>query len=355
MKKATLYKKLEKGVAQCLACAWYCKIIQGRVGVCGTRYNQNGELYSLVYGRPTGLAIDPVEKKPLYHFLPGASVLSFGTVGCNFGCLFCQNFDISQINKEAIRGLKNPTQLKEKLEEVIDKTSIRITPQEIVSLAQEKKVSGIAYTYNEPAIFVEFAHDTAKLAHQKGLKNIYVSNGFESQETFEYIKRYLDAINIDLKSFRREFYQKICQAKLAPVLENIKRFFKSGIEIEITTLIIPGQNESEQELKAIAQFLASVSADLPWHISAFYPTYKMADVSPTPYQTLFKAYKFGLQEGLKYVYIGNVSDGEKSSTYCPSCKVILIAREGYKVTVRNLDQKKGRCQNCQEKIYGIWH
>jgi pyruvate formate lyase activating enzyme len=344
VKKAVLYKKLNQNTVQCQACAWYCRIEKGKTGVCGTRLNKNGELYSLVYSKPTGLAIDPVEKKPLHHFLPGARLLSFGTVGCNFGCQFCQNYDTTQINK----GVDNP-------EKTVEKYSINITPREIVDLALSKKVEGIAYTYNEPAIFVEFAHDTAVLAKKKGLKNVYVSNGFESPEAFAYMKDYIDGINIDLKSNRPEFYSQICLSKIEPVRENIKRFFECGIETEVTTLIIPGHNDSTEELTRIALFLASVSKDLPWHISAFYPCYKMLDVPPTPHSTLIKAYDIGIKQGLKYVYVGNVSDPERSSTYCPGCKTILISRLNYEVTVKDLDQQTGKCKKCGEKIYGVWN
>ncbi len=355
MKKAVIYKKLSNKVVECLACSWYCKIPENMVGLCATRYNMGGNLYSLVYGRPVGLAIDPVEKKPLYHFLPGSKILSFGTVGCNFGCLFCQNFEMSQTNKNVIKNIKNKKYLKKTLDKIIDQFSSQMSPIQIIKLALKNQVQGIAYTYNEPAIFVEFAYETAKLAKRYGLKNIYVSNGFESPEAFSYIKKYLDAINIDLKSFRNEFYNKICFSKIEPVLKNIKIFFKSGIETEITTLIIPTLNDSLEELQDIAKFLASISKDIPWHISAFYPAYKMISFPPTPHETLDKAYKIGLDQGLKYIYQGNVYNPEKSSTFCPKCKILLIKRENYDVSIEKIDLKNGRCLNCHEKIYGIWH
>lgn len=361
MKKAVLYKKLDNNLVQCTACNWYCRIAPGQVGVCATRYNQNGDLYSLVYGRPTGLAIDPVEKKPLFHFLPGSRLLSFGTVGCNFGCLFCQNWDISQINKLKDYGLRitdakirHPSSIIEKLNNLIDRMSEMISPEEIVELAVKNKVEGIAYTYNEPAIFAEFAYDTAKIAKQKGLKNVFVSNGFESEETFTLIKEYLDAINIDLKSFSPDFYQKVCKAKIEPVKENIKKYFQAGIETEVTTLIIPGYNDSEKELTEIAQFLFKISPDIPWHISAFYPAYKMMNLPPTPHKTLIHAYDIGKKAGLHYIYVGNVSDPTRSVTYCPKCGALLIERDGYYTEIKNLDLKKGRCRVCGKKIYGIW-
>lgn len=345
MKKAILYKKLANNWVRCLACSWYCQIAPKNLGICATRYNHNGKLYSLVYGYAIGLHNDPVEKKPLYHFYPGSFLLSFGTVGCNFGCLFCQNFEMSQMNKNS----KFKSQIS-KLKEFIKKISQKITPREIVEMAIESGAKGIAYTYNEPAIFVEFARDCMVLAKKKGLLNVFVSNGFESKETFSYIKDYLDAINIDLKSFRQQFYQKICFSKIEPVKENIKKFFQAGIETEVTTLIIPGYNDSEEELTQIANFLFKISFDLPWHISAFYPAYKMLDVSPTPISTLIKAYEIGKKAGLRYVYVGNVYDPKRSSTYCPKCGTLLIQRNGYQVAVLGLE--KDRCKNCKEKIYG---
>ncbi|MCJ7740424.1 AmmeMemoRadiSam system radical SAM enzyme [Candidatus Microgenomates bacterium] len=347
MKKAVLYRKLEKKSVQCLACSWYCRISPFQTGICATRLNKNGILYSLVYGKAIGLHLDPVEKKPLHHFLPGSSIFSFGTVGCNFGCLFCQNWEMSQVNKEQ-NSERN-------ILEIIDRMSETVTPEEIVEMALKQKAQGIAYTYNEPSIFAEFALDTAKIARKKGLKNIFVSNGYESKETFESVKKYLDAINIDLKSFNPDFYKKVCKADIKPVKENIKRNFAAGIETEITTLIIPGYNDSNEELGNIAEFLVAISPDIPWHISAFYPCYKMMEVSPTPYETLLKAYEIGKKAGLKYVYVGNVPDEKRSSTYCPKCGALLVYRSGYEVEIKDLEIKKGECRKCREKIYGVWH
>ncbi|MCX6816634.1 MAG: AmmeMemoRadiSam system radical SAM enzyme [Candidatus Beckwithbacteria bacterium] len=338
MKAAKVFKKLSGGVVQCQACSWYCRIAPGNLGVCATRLNKNGRLYSLVYGQIVGPALDPVEKKPLYHFLPGSNLLSFGTVGCNFACTFCQNWEQSQGNKT---GLKINT--------------TKITPEELVDLALSQHASGIAYTYNEPAIFVEFAHDTAVLAKKKGLKNVYVSNGFESVETFNYLKPYLDAINIDLKSFSAKFYQTICKAKIEPVKANIKRFFQSGIATEITTLIIPNHNDSVKELTQIAKFLYQISPDIPWHLSAFHPDYKMTDIPVTPHSTLIKACQIGKKSGLHYIYIGNVFDPKHSSTICPHCQILLISRSHYVGQIENLNTKTGRCSNCGYKIYGVWH
>ncbi len=349
MKLAKLYQPLSDKRVRCLACSWYCQIAPNQVGICASRYNQNGKLYSLVYGEAIGLDLDPVEKKPLYHFYPGESLLSFGTVGCNFGCLFCQNWEMSNLVKSSKLKVKS---LKDSIKKFIDSMSVQITPREIVEIAVENGAKGIAYTYNEPAIFVEFAHDCMVLAKKKGLVNVFVSNGFESKETFDYIKDYLDAINIDLKSFRAEFYQKICLAKIEPVKENIKRYFQVGIETEVTTLIIPGYNDDSKELEEIAKFLSSISPDLPWHISAFYPAYKMLDVPPTPVKKLIAAYEIGKKVGLHYIYVGNVYDPDRSATYCPKCSKPLIQREGYDVKIVGLKEKKSVCRYCGAKIYG---
>ena len=347
MKQARLYEKLGNDLVRCTACSWYCRIAPNQVGICATRLNQKGTLYSLVYGLAIGLHLDPVEKKPLYHFYPGEKLLSFGTSGCNFGCLFCQNWEMSNQIKNQKSKIKN---LKKELTNFIKAMSQKITPKEIVEMAVFMGAKGIAYTYNEPAIFVEFAHDCMVLAKKKGLKNVFVSNGFESKESFDYIKDYLDAINIDLKSFRPQFYQKVCLSKIEPVKENIKRYFEAGIETEVTTLVIPGYNDSQKELEEIAQFLVSISPDIPWHISAFYPAYKMLDVPPTPVEKLILVYKIGKKAGLKYVYVGNVYDPLRSSTFCPKCGAMLVKREGYLVSIVNL--KNGACSKCGERIYG---
>ncbi|NCN28256.1 AmmeMemoRadiSam system radical SAM enzyme [bacterium] len=349
MKLAKLYKKLAENQVQCLACSWYCRMAEGKTGICGTRINHQGKLYSLVYGRAIGLQLDPVEKKPLFHFLPGKYLLSFGTAGCNFGCKFCQNWTQSQGNKT--QSVKRKTK---NLIFYIENASTKITPKEIVELAVEKKAAGIAYTYNEPAIFIELAYDTAKLARKKGLRNVFVSNGFESEESFQYIKPYLDAINIDLKSFSDKFYRQICKAKIEPVKANIKKYFRSGIITEVTTLLIPGYNDSNEELQQIAQFLAGISKNIPWHISAFHPDYQMLDVPVTRHEDLLKAYKIGRQAGLNYVYLGNIADPEHSVTTCPQCQAVLVDRTDYQGVIKNLD-KRGRCRQCREKIYGIWH
>lgn len=287
-----MYKKLDKQAVRCLACAHYCVIQEGRTGICGVRKNNGGELFLLVYGKPAAIHVDPIEKKPLYHFMPGTEILSLGTFGCNFRCGFCQNYDISQHKLQATSH---------KLQESVD-----WSPKRVVEFALEHRIPSIAYTYNEPTIFVEYAHDIMVLAKEKGIKNVFVSNGYESKETLDFIGQYLDAINIDLKSFRDEFYQKSCGAKLQPVLDTIKRVYEMKIHQEITTLIIPGENDSEEEFRQIAEFIASVDKNIPWHLSRFHPDFKMTDKNVTSYEILAKAREIGFGSGLKYIYLGNV-------------------------------------------------
>ena len=287
-KEAVLYKQ-EKGMVRCTACAHRCLIPDGKTGICNVRKNINGKLYLLVYGKVAAKHIDPIEKKPLYNFMPHTKTFSIGTFGCNFKCDFCQNADISQFKEffgDKILGEK-------------------ITPEKIVEEAIKTKCESIAYTYNEPAIFIEFVKDTAKIAKKKKLKNILVTNGYFTEESLNYIKDYIDAMNIDLKSFSDDFYKKYCKARLQPVLDTIKRVSKTKIHIEITTLIIPGLNDSEQELEKIVKFISSLDKNIPWHISRFFPHYKMMNRPITPIKTLEKAHEIG-KKYLKYVYIGNV-------------------------------------------------
>ncbi len=352
MHKAVLFKKLPKNWVKCTACSWYCQIPPGQTGICSVRQNINGTLNLLVYGQAVSVNVDPMEKKPLFHFLPGEKILSMGTLGCNFGCEFCQNWDISQASKTLKLTLLKSQKLN-LLGTELAKYGISASPSYLVDYAVKHNIPAIAYTYNEPSIFVEYAFDTAKLAHKRGLKNVFVSNGYESKETLEYMRPYLDAINIDLKAFSEDFYQKICKAKLAPVLENIKRVWQLGIWEEITTLIIPGENDGQEELNKIAQFIASVSRDIPWHVTRFHPDYKMTHKSETPKESLVKAYQIGKKAGLKYVYVGNVLNNKYESTYCSRCGKKLISRNWHEVEILNF--KNGQCGNCGEKIKGVWN
>jgi len=289
--EALLYKKLNDGKIQCQNCAHYCVISSGKRGICGVRENQNGKLYSLVYGKAIAINIDPIEKKPFYHFLPNSYSLSVATVGCNFKCASCQNYDISQLTG-SIKGQE-------------------ISSKEIVELALKNKLPSISYTYTEPAIFSEYALDTMKLAKKKGIKNCWVSNGFWSKELFDLISPYLDAVNIDLKSFEDDFYIKYCGGRLEPVLDNLKRLKKKKIWVEITTLIIPTLNDSEKIFRNIANFIKNeLGPETPWHITKFCGaiSWRLQNLSDTPVKTLKKAYQIGKKTGLKYVHIGNVPE-----------------------------------------------
>jgi pyruvate formate lyase activating enzyme len=358
MQEAVLYQKLENNKVRCLACSWKCLLAESGTGICGVRFNEDGKLYSAVYGRAVGMHLDPMEKKPLYHFLPTATVLSFGTLGCNFGCSFCQNWEISQpprLLKVAPSEGATFTERKNRLTRLIEETSRSLLPKEIVEKALEIGSPAIAYTYNEPAVFAEYAHDTAKLAKERGLLNVYVSNGFESEEGLNYIAPYLDAINIDLKSFNPAFYTKVCQARLEPVLATIKRVYQKGIHLEITTLVIPTLNDSAAELKQVATFIKKISPDIPWHVTAFYPQYKLLDQPPTPVGKLEEAWAIGQAVGLNYVYVGNVPGHEHNHTFCPVCHRLLIERaEGYLVKIVGLDLKEGWCQECGTQIKGVF-
>jgi len=339
-----LYKKLSESLIKCLACRHHCQISNGKTGICGVRQNQNKELKLLVYGRPCSIAIDPIEKKPLYHFLPSTEVLSLGTFGCNFKCAFCQNWDMSQISSKFSASLL-------KRQVLSSKSLDFFSPEKILELATRNKVHSIAYTYNEPTIWTEYAMDIAKLAKEQGVKNVYVSNGYMTRETCDYIIQYLDAINIDLKSFDEDFYLKICKAKLQPVLDNIKYLHDKGLWLEITTLIIPEENDSDDELKQIAKFIISIDKNIPWHLSAFHPSYQMMEKESTSFEKLLRAKEIGLQAGLKYIYIGNVLSGEHNNTYCPECRELLIKRDYMDGEVVGMD--KGKCK-CGRLISGIF-
>jgi pyruvate formate lyase activating enzyme len=320
----------------CQLCRHYCRLKEGQRGICGVNMNENGQLKNLVYGKVSALNVDPIEKKPLYHFLPGSFALSFGTVGCNFKCPFCQNWQISQSSD--LSG------------------SYEVEPEQIVALAKEKGCKTIAYTYNEPTIFYPFARDVAVLAKSRGLKNIFVSNGFETVETIEDMRGVIDAFNIDLKSFDRDYYKKVLKGDLDAVLDTLAGLKKGGFWVEVTTLIVPGDNDSDEELEAMAEFISrEMGPETPWHLSAFHPDYKMLDIPPTPIETLVRAYEIGKAEGLNYIYIGNYPDTDRESTYCPKCGFKVIERQGYigEQVVDHLGEN-GNCPKCGHHIAGVW-
>jgi len=315
----------------CLLCQHYCKIPLDGLGVCGVNKNDNGVLKTLVYGHPSALNIDSIEKKSIFHMMPGSQALSLGTVGCNFKCPFCQNWEISQ-------------------EHTIGKR-IMITPQQMVELAIQKDVQSIAYTYNEPTIFYPYAKDIGVLSKKQGLKNIFVTNGFESSEVVEDMKSWCDSANVDLKSWDENYYKKTLKGGLEAIKNTLKTMVSLGIWIEITTLLIEGENDSDEELKAMASFIAqNLGAHIPWHLSAFHPDYKMQDHHNTTLKTLKRAQKIAKEAGLYYVYMGNVSTHE--NTYCPECHALLIEREGFIVIQNNLH--RGQCPKCHRAIEGIW-
>ena len=331
-----LFKKIKQNQIQCLACFNYCLISEGKTGLCGVRQNKRGELKLLVDNKAAAVNLDPLEKKPFFHFLPGTFAFSFGTFGCNFGCEFCQNWDISQTPK-----LEKLSNLGEEW-----------LPEQIIEYCLSHHFKTIAYTYNEPTVWTEYALKTMKLAKKYQLKNVWVSNGYFSPQTLKLIAPYLDAINIDLKSYQEDFYHKIVHASLAPVKKNIQEVWKLGIWEEVTTLIIPTLNDSTEELKQMAKFLVEISPDLPWHLSAFYPAYRLLTVPSTPQKTLIKAYQIGKNTGLRYVYTGNIPDQNYESTFCPNCGEKIIERLGIEMIQNNL--KNGRCPKCEFEIKGRW-
>ncbi len=334
LKEALFYEKLEGNAVRCHLCPHQCKINESRRGVCGVRENRDGVLYSLVYGKAVVRGMDPIEKKPLFHFHPGSGAYSIATVGCNFRCKNCQNFNISQMPKDKgqILGEDAP-------------------PEAIVATARQSGCRSIAYTYTEPTIFFEYAYDIAKLAHKEGLCNVFVSNGYITEAAIRTIAPYLDAINIDLKGLSDDRYLKICGGHLQPVIEAIKLYKSMGVWVEVTTLVIPTLNDSETELREIAEFIKSVGVDIPWHISQFQPTYKLTHLPPTPVTTLREAREIGLKVGLRYVYEGNVPGEDGESTYCYQCGELLIRRYGFQIMTNKISDSK--CPHCGAMIDGV--
>ncbi|MDI7261716.1 MAG: AmmeMemoRadiSam system radical SAM enzyme [Thermodesulfobacteriota bacterium] len=335
MKEAMLYSPLEGEKVGCYLCNHRCVISPSKRGICGVRENREGKLFSLVFGHPISMNVDPIEKKPLFHLLPGSTSFSIATVGCNFRCLQCQNYEISQMpaDKKKIDGSFAP-------------------PSQIVSLAKEYQCRSISYTYTEPTIYFEYAYETAVLASQEGIKNIFVTNGYMTEEALKTIQPYLDGANVDLKGFQERFYKEVCGARLKPVLENLRLMRELGIWVEITTLVIPTLNDSDKEFEEIAQFILSLGAEVPWHISAFYPTYKMLNLPRTPATTLHRAKEIGMKAGLRYVYCGNIPGQGGEDTFCHQCGRNVIERVGFRVAKNDL--AKGECRHCHAKIEGVW-
>lgn len=333
-KEALLYEKLSGNLVHCFLCNQHCRIADGKFGFCGVRQNLDGSLYTYAYGEVIAAHVDPIEKKPLYHFLPGSSSFSIATIGCNFRCGFCQNWEISQSSfRDGARSGEAQT------------------AQEIVELALKNGCKSISYTYTEPTIFFEYALETAKYAKEKGLYNNFVTNGYMTAECLRMIRPYLDAANVDLKFFREDSYKRICSGSLKPVEDSIQLMHELGIWVEVTTLIVPEENDTDEQLSGIAKFIAGIDKSIPWHISRFQPDYKFGDHKITPENMLIKAEKLGRAAGLKNIYIGNVA-GLGSNTYCPKCGELLIKREVFSVLEQKI--KDGKCMYCQAKIPGVF-
>ena len=339
MKEAYLYKKIDENNVQCQTCAHYCQIFLQKRGICGVRENKEGKLFALNYGKCAACNIDPIEKKPFFHFLPGTYSLSIATVGCNLRCDNCQNWEISQASKKYDLS-----------ESEILKMGIDFPPEKVVQEALKNNVPSISYTYTEPTIFLEYALDTMKIAKENKIKNLWVTNGFLSKETLELIAPYLDGANVDLKSFEDSFYQKNCGAKLGPVLDTLRLMKKKGIWIEITTLVIPTLSDSEQIFHQIANFIfEELGPETPWHVSRFSPeiSWKLKHLKETPIEIIEKACNIGLERGLKYVYSGNVIGLASEDTFCPRCGTLNIDRTGYQII--RLD-KNGFCYKCGQSL-----
>lgn len=325
------YEKLDGSKVRCNTCERRCIILPGRRGACRVRENRNGKLYLLVYGHPVSIHIDPIEKKPLFHFLPGTDILSYSTVGCNFFCKFCQNWDISQASPE-------------------DFQTPYVSPAEMAAIAFERRTVGVAHTYTEPTIFYEYARDIGKEVKKLGLVNVFVSNGYFTKEVMKDMIAFVDAVNIDLKGDEKFYKEIVVGADVDVVRRNIKALYHAGVHVEVTMLIIPGYNDKPDLFKQSVEFVASVSRDIPLHISRFFPSYKMVNVPPTPLETLKKFYELAKEE-LKYVYIGNVADSKYENTYCPNCGNVVIKRDGYRVE----NYLEGnRCPYCGYKIEGVF-
>jgi pyruvate formate lyase activating enzyme len=333
-KEAMLYRKLSQERVECDLCAHRCVISEGRTGVCQVRENQAGTLYSLVYGQMIAQHVDPIEKKPLYHFYPGSTAYSVATPGCNFRCHWCQNADISQMPRDD--GF------------IMGKS---ITPEQVVAHAGQAGSRSIAYTYTEPTIFFEYSYDIARQAREAGLANVYVTNGYMTREMLEAIHPYLDAANVDIKAFRDETYRKYVGARLGPILDSLKLMKQLGVWVEVTTLIIPGINDDPAELGDLAHFVAQeLEPDTPWHVSRFFPAYRLRDVPPTPLSTLQRAQEIGQAAGLRYIYAGN-QPGE-SNTTCHACGQLLIRRSGYHI-VENRVTEEATCPACGALLAGV--
>ncbi|HIJ71849.1 MAG TPA: AmmeMemoRadiSam system radical SAM enzyme [Planctomycetes bacterium] len=319
---------------QCELCPKLCIIEPGQSGDCRVRINIDDVLTTVVYGFPCSIHSDPIEKKPLFHFLPGTNILSLATVGCNLHCLNCQNWEISQANPEDTPAAPYP-------------------PEKLVEIARENRFPSLAYTYTDPVVYYEYTYDTAKLAHENNIRNVLVTAGYINPAPWKELLKFIDAANIDLKGISEDFYRNICSGTLKPVLDALVIAKASGILLEVTNLVIPTLNDRPEQIRRLVKWIrANLGSDTPMHFSRFSPRYKMRHLPPTSAQTLDTAREIALEEGLNYVYIGNILSAEGQNTYCPSCKALLIERSGYTILQNRLS--KGCCPDCNEKIYGVW-
>ncbi len=334
VREAMYYTTQSGNYVQCQLCPRRCVIPEGQRGLCEVRENRGGKLYTLVYGNPVAVHIDPIEKKPFNHFLPATSALSLATVGCNLDCAYCQNWTISQARPEEVASYDLP-------------------PEAVVELALEKGCESIAYTYTEPTVFYEYMLDTAKLARAKGIKNVVITAGFINPEPLRELCHAVDAIRVDLKGFNQDFYRKVVQGELGPVLETLKIIQEEGIHLEIINLVVPTLNDDEEEIRQMCRWiLENLGPDVPLHFTRFYPMYRLKNLPPTPVETLERAREIALEEGLHYVYIGNVPGHPAGNTYCPKCGKLLIKRMGFYVVENHIVD--GKCEYCGEPIPGVW-
>jgi len=331
MKEAMWYKKLSDERVRCDLCNHRCMINDSERGICGVRENNDGTLYSLVYGKVIASHVDPIEKKPLFNFFPGSYSFSIATVGCNFKCTHCQNSDISQMPVDHARIMGQD-----------------ISAEQIVQMAEKNDCKSISYTYTEPTVFMEYALDVAKIAKDRGLKNVFVTNGYMTKEVLNDVHTYMDAANVDLKGFTEEHYHSVCGARLKPVIDTIRLMKQLGVWVEVTTLVIPTVNDSEDELRKLAEFIFSMGPEVPWHVSRFHPTYKMNNLPPTPIKTVIKARLIGLEVGLRYVYTGNIPGDEGENTFCYNCGKTLIERRGY--NIGSVHVKNSKCSFCDAVV-----
>ncbi len=330
------WHKLDDGRIQCDVCPRFCKLHEGQRGLCFVRANEGDQIVLTSYGRSSGFCVDPIEKKPLNHFLPGTPVLSFGTAGCNLACKFCQNWDMSKSRE---------------MDTLMDEAS----PEKLARVAEELGCRSVAYTYNDPVIFMEYAIDTAKACRERGIKSVAVTAGYITPEPRAEFFQWMDAANVDLKGFTEDFYWKICGGHLDPVLDSLKYIkHETDCWLEITTLLIPGENDSDEEIDAMTKWgVKELGPDVPWHFSAFHPDWKMMDYPSTPASTLTRAREIAMKNGLRYVYTGNVHDEAGASTYCHNCGERLIGRDWYVITEWNLD-KNGTCPKCGTTCTGVF-